>query len=76
MSNEWGTTSSYAFKVEMEIDGKKEQFLMPYNFRLRRNELYSNFELPEGKHMVKIKILNPDKIASLQLNDLIVYSNK
>jgi hypothetical protein len=75
MSNEWGTTSNYSFKVEMDIDGKKEQFSMPYNFRLRRNELYSNFELSQGKHTVKIKILNPDKMASLQLKDLIVYSN-
>ena len=76
MSNEWGTTTNYSFRVEMDVDGKKEQFNMPYNFRLRRNELYSNFELAEGKHTVKIKILNPDKIASLQLKDLIVYSNK
>jgi len=76
MSNEWGTTSSYAFQVEMDIDGNKERFSMPYNFRIRRNELYSNFGLSEGKHVVKIKILNPDKIASLQLKDLIVYSNK
>jgi hypothetical protein len=59
----------------MDIDGKIELFSMPYNFRLRRNELYSNFELSQGKHTVKIKILNPDKMASLQLKDLIVYSN-
>ncbi len=76
MSNEWGTTTNYAFKVEMDVDGKKEQFNMPYNFRIRRNELYSNFDLSQGKHTVKIKILNPDKIASLQVKDLIVYSSK
>ncbi|MEI7628824.1 MAG: ADP-ribosylglycohydrolase family protein [Bacteroidota bacterium] len=76
MSNEWATTTSYVFKVEIDIDEKKEILNLPYNFRLRRNELYSNFDLQEGKHTVKIKILNPDKIASLQLKDLIMYSNK
>ena len=76
MSNEWATTTNYVFRVELDIDGNKELLNLPYNFRIRRNELYSNFGLAEGKHTVKIKILNPDKIASLQVKDLIVYSNK
>lgn len=76
MSNEWGAKSDYVFKVEVDIDGAKETTELPYNFRIRRNEILSKYNLSQGKHMLKLKILNPDKVGDVFINSIIIYSDK
>lgn len=76
MSNEWGAKSDYIFKVEADIDGVKEIIELPYNFRIRRNELLAKYNLPMGKHLLKLTLLNPDKMGDIILKDIIIYSDK
>ena len=76
MSNEWGAKSDYVFKVQIDIDGAKEIINLPYNFRIRRNELLSKYNLSQDKHMLKLTLLNPDKIGDIILNNIIIYSDK
>ena len=76
LSNEWGAKSDYVFKVEADIDGVKEIILLPYNFRVRKNELLTKYNLPIGKHLLKLTLLNPDKVGSIILKDIIIYADK
>ena len=72
-----GTIDDYIFEVEMYIDGQKvETAKLPTNYNIRRNELFSKYPLPNQKHTVKIKVLNPNDNYQLRCNDCIVFSDK
>ncbi|MCY1722755.1 ADP-ribosylglycohydrolase family protein [Prolixibacteraceae bacterium Z1-6] len=63
-------------KLEISIDGADaEQFVMPTLFSKRRHELAWKYELPEGKHKINIKVLNPNPGVAIDVGDLIVYSS-
>jgi len=50
------------FKMEMYVDGELvEEFVMPKDYRTRKCEVAWKYQLPEGKHQVKIKVLNAEK---------------
>lgn len=76
MSNEWDAKSDYVFKVEAVIDGIKEIIELPYNFRIRKNELLAKYNLQAGRHMLKLTLLNPRKTGDIILKDIIIYSDK
>ena len=76
MSNEWDSKTDYVFDVEVDIDGIKEIAKMPFNFRIRKNELFAKYDLPIGKHVLKLRFLNPDKMSTITIRDIIVYSDK
>ena len=67
----------YDFKAELYIDGKKEETaILPTNFTTRRHELFWKYGLPNQKHTVTIKVLNPTDNAAVNTWDYIVYSDK
>jgi len=76
LSDEWNAKSDYEFKVEVDLDGVKEIISLPYNFKKRKAELFSKYQLNEGHHQLKLTLLNPSTIGNILINDLIVYSNK
>lgn len=63
--------------VEMYIDGKlAETIKLPMNFTTRRHEIAWNYQLPDTKHTVKLKILNPTEDKVCFLSNCIFYSGK
>ncbi|MCG6188574.1 ADP-ribosylglycohydrolase family protein [Maribellus maritimus] len=63
-------------ELEMSIDGgESESFLMPTGFAKRRHEVAWKYQLPEGKHVVKISLKNPVDGYAVNVNDLLVYSS-
>jgi len=65
------------YEVEMYIDGKLvETSKLPTNYTIRKDPLFWKYQLPNGKHTVRLKVLNPSYKAYIQLGDLIVYSDK
>ena len=63
-------------EIEMTIDGgEAERFTMPVNFRERRHEVAWKYQLPEGKHTVKLKMLNLQVGMWVDLGDILVYSS-
>lgn len=67
----------YIFDAELYIDGKKvETSKIPTNYTIRRYELFWNYELPQGKHTVDIKVLNPDARYKFNTYHYIVFSGK
>jgi len=73
----WASLSQYVFNTELYVDDKLiESPQLPANFTTRRHELCWNYNLPKGKHVVKLKILNPSKELPFRSWDAIVYSDK
>ena len=71
------SSSSYVGKGELYIDGKLvETIELPSNFTTRRHELFWKYQLPNQKHTVRIKLLNPEKENPIHIEDVLVYSNK
>jgi len=71
------TKEDYIFKLELSIDGKvTEQFEMSTSFITRKYDIAWNYQLAQGKHQVKVRVLNPKEGYSLYVSHLIVYSSE
>jgi hypothetical protein len=63
-------------EIEMTVDGgEAERFVMPVAFRERRHEVAWKYQLPEGKHTIKLKMLNLQVGMWVDLGDILVYSS-
>jgi hypothetical protein len=72
----WGSESSYVFNTELYVDGKLvESPQLPASYTTRRYELCWKYDLPKGKHSVKLKILNPSKEEEFNASEAIIYSD-
>ena len=66
--------TDYIAEAELYINNKYiEKFNLPSAASLRRSELCWKYQLPYGKHRVKIVILNPSKRFQIKATDVIVY---
>ena len=73
----WGSGSSYVFNAELYVDDKLvESPELPASYTTRRYELCWKYDLPKGKHTVRLKILNPSKEEEFSSSDAIIYSDK
>ncbi|MEP7374137.1 MAG: ADP-ribosylglycohydrolase family protein [Chitinophagaceae bacterium] len=73
----WDSSSGYIFKTELFIDNKLvESPELPTSYTARRHELCWNYDLPKGKHTVRLKILNPSKEEEFKSYEAIVYSDQ
>jgi hypothetical protein len=76
-ASKWESTSNYVFETELYVDGKLiEQPKLPASFTTRRHEIAWIYDLPKGKHSVRLKILNPSKEHQVRMGEVIVYSDK
>lgn len=64
---------NYIAKLEINIDGKTEEILMPLSFAKRKFDIYWNYELEEGSHHLSIKWINPTPMANVVLDGSIIY---
>ncbi len=65
--------------LQLEIiidDGAPEKFNMSSNFSKRRHEIAWKYQMTDGPHKVKIRLLNPTSGFQLNTGDLIAYSPK
>jgi hypothetical protein len=72
-----GNQSNYVFNATLFIDDKEvETIKLPVSFTNRRHELAWNYQLPKGKHAVRLKILNPSTNDKLNAGEVIVYADQ
>ncbi|MEO5893067.1 MAG: ADP-ribosylglycohydrolase family protein [Ferruginibacter sp.] len=75
-ASQWGSESTYVFNTELWLDGKlAESPKWPVSYTTRRYDLAWKYQLPKGKHSVKIKILNPSKDNKIRSSEAIVYAD-
>lgn len=68
---------NHVFETEMYIDGQLvEKAKLPTATNQRRFTPFYRYQLPKGKHKVKIKILNPVDYADIQVDYAIIYDDK
>lgn len=68
---------NHIFETEMYIDGKLvEKVKLPIERNKRRFTPFWRYQLPNGKHKVVIKILNPVDYAEIELKYAIIYGDK
>ena len=66
----------YVFQAALYLDGQlTEDFRLPVSFHDRRHELCWHYDLPKGKHTVRLVILNPKDGAEFRTSEAIIYSN-
>jgi hypothetical protein len=64
----------YSFITKVYVDGKlHETAVLSSSFKTRRLELTWKYELPQGKHHVKLEVTNPDSGYHIRLWDLLTY---
>jgi len=68
---------NYVFDAEMYIDGSLiEKVKLPTVINHRRFTPFWRYQLPNGKHNVEIKILNPVDYAKFEYNYAVIYGDK
>ena len=68
--------SDYIMTTELYIDGKlTETPVLPIGFNARRNELCWKYDLTKGKHIVQLRILNPDPSFGIKSDEAIIFSD-
>lgn len=64
----------YVAELEVTVDGKKsEKILMPTLYRLRRLDLYWDYDLEPGNHTFTVRWLNPKEGATVKVPDAVLY---
>jgi hypothetical protein len=72
----WGSESNYVFNTELYVDDKLvESPKLPASYTTRRYELCWKYDLLKGKHVVRLKILNPSKEEEFNSSEAIIYSD-
>ena len=67
----------YVFNTELYVDGNKvEDVALPTAFKERRFNQFWRYSLPNGKHTVRVKVLNPNPDYTLHLSYAIPFGNK
>ncbi len=70
-------TEDHVFEAELSIDGKiVEKAKLPTNYTTRRHELFWKYELPNQKHTVMVRVLNPSPRHSVHSTTVTIFSNK
>ena len=73
----WDYTGDYSATAELHIDGQKvETVKLPASYIKRRHEIFWKYQLPAGKHLVRIKRTDSNPEFTVQLSQLIIYDSK
>src|SRR5690606_2972432 len=66
----------YVFSLDWYIDGETiDTFERDTAYSKRRNEIFWNYQLPKGKHAVRVVITNPRDGYRIWVNNYVVYSD-
>ncbi len=71
------TLDDYHLTVDFFIDGELTKTMdLPLDFVERSYELFFKYQLPPGKHTLKLMVKNPNKKIYLEIGDIITYDRK
>jgi len=71
------STSNYVALLDIYIDGNKtEQVRMPFDYIVRKYDIYHKYLLPAGKHHLEIRWVNQDPDYRIYFKSYVVYDDK
>lgn len=69
--------AEYTFEIDVFLNGEQiETVTMPTDFKYRKLEVCWKYELPKGKHVLRVELKNPHPQYRLRLTDYIIYSDE
>jgi len=67
--------SDYVALLDVYIDGEKvEQVKMPFDYIIRKYDIYHKYLLKNGSHHVEVKWMNKNPDFSLYMKSIVIYS--
>ncbi len=70
------TKSDYVALLDVYIDGEKtEQVKMPFDYIVRKYDIFHKYLLPQGNHKVEIKWVNPNPDFRIYHKSYITYAD-
>jgi hypothetical protein len=76
-SAEWNSHSPYVYQTQLYIDDVLDSSpLLPAAYTNRRYELAWKYQLPRGRHQVRLKILNPQPDVRFRNVSALIYSDR
>jgi hypothetical protein len=71
------STSNYVALLDVYLDGKKtEQIKMPFDYIVRKYDIFHKYLLKNGKHHLELKWVNQNKDFRITLKSYVVYADK
>lgn len=71
------TLNNYVLNAEFYLDGKLVKTSpLPLYFITRNHELFFQYEIPDGDHVLKMKVLNPHEKAYVEVWGVLVYEKE
>lgn len=68
--------NDYVANIEVTIDGRPVKTVKaPANYRYRTQELYWNYDLKQGPHILSFRLTNSEKTANVNVGKIIIYGN-
>jgi hypothetical protein len=68
--------SDYVALLDIYVDGiKTEQIKMPFDYIVRKYDIYHKYLLPQGDHKVEIKWVNQNPDFRMYLKSVVTYSD-
>lgn len=68
--------SDYVALLDVYVDGEKtEQIKMPFDYIIRKYDIYHKYLLPQGTHKVEIKWVNQNPDFRMYLKSVVTYSD-
>lgn len=70
------STSDYVAELEVYLDGKlTDKVKMPYDYIIRKYDIYHNYTLQQAPHTIEVKWVNADKDYRIHLKSYVVYGD-
>lgn len=69
--------SDYVAEIQAFLDGKLvEEFKMPFDYIKRKYDIFYRYGLSDGKHTLKLEVMNPRKEYVVEAKEMVVYKNE
>jgi hypothetical protein len=69
--------SDFVAQLEIYIDGiKTDEFPMPYDYIVRKYDIYHNYDLSKGKHHLEVRWANKNPEFRMYFRSYVVYNNE
>jgi hypothetical protein len=73
----WNYFGDFTFRTTITVDDNPaDTVMLPASFTTRRHELFWKYAMPEGKHALKVTVLNPHPEFELRFSDILVYDTQ
>jgi hypothetical protein len=73
----WMDSNPHVLQAELYLDGQLAETIdLPASYTTRRYDIAWKYQLPEGRHSVRFKLINPSPGQECQVDGVVIYGSK